>query len=218
MSFATDEIHALSRVLSAPRFATYLAAMGGEKAAALELYRWNMELSAAFFVPMQICEVGVRNAIVTAIESVYGANWPWEKGFQISLRNPDTGYSPRRDLLDLASKLPTSGKIVAELKFIFWERMFTRSHDAAIWNSRFRTAFPYADRARTVQQLRADGFAALQKIRDLRNRIAHHEPIFRRDVQEEYDRLRAIIAWVDPVVAAWVDKVQQVTAFIAHKP
>lgn len=218
VSFTTEEIHALSKVLSAPRFATYLAAMGGDKEAALELYRWNMELSAAFLVPLQICEVSVRNAIVTAIESVYGANWPWEKGFQISLRNPSTGYSPRKDLVDLAGRLPTSGKIVAELKFVFWEKMLTHSHDAVIWNPFLRSVFPSSDTARTVQQLRSDGFAALQKIRDLRNRIAHHEPIFRRNVQDEYDRIRTLIAWVDPVAAAWVDKVQQVTAFIARKP
>ena len=88
MPFTPEEIHSLPAVLSAPRFATYLAEKASDKEAALELYRWNMELSAAFFVPLQICEVSVRNSIVAAIENTYGANWPWEKGFEISLRNP----------------------------------------------------------------------------------------------------------------------------------
>lgn len=149
-------------MLSAPRFATYLAEKASNKEAALELYRWNMELSAAFFVPLQICEVSVRNSIVTAIERTYGPNWPWEKGFEISLRNPVIGYSPRRDLLGL-SRLPTSGKIVAELKFVFWERMFTKSHDAVIWNKQFKTVFPNTDPLKTIQQLRAEGFDRLAR-------------------------------------------------------
>lgn len=217
MPFTPEEIHSLPAVLSAPRFATYLAEKASDKEAALELYRWNMELSAAFFVPLQICEVSVRNSIVAAIENTYGANWPWEKGFEISLRNPQFGYSPRRDLIGL-SKLPTSGKIVAELKFVFWERMFTKSHDAAVWNQQFMTVFPNADSAKTVQQLRGEGFDKLGKIRDLRNRIAHHEPIFRRNIQYEYDRVRSIVAWTDVTAAEWLDKVENVTAMIATKP
>lgn len=217
MPFTPEEIHSLPTVLSAPRFATYLAEKASNKEAALELYRWNMELSAAFFVPLQICEVSVRNSIVTAIERTYGPNWPWEKGFEISLRNPVIGYSPRRDLLGL-SRLPTSGKIVAELKFVFWERMFTKSHDAVIWNKQFKTVFPNTDPLKTIQQLRAEGFDRLARIRDLRNRIAHHEPIFRRNVQEEYDRIRAVVAWTDETAADWLDKVETVTTMIGRKP
>lgn len=218
MPFTPDEIQSLPKVLSAPRFATYLAEKASDKEAALELYRWNMEVSAAFLVPLQICEVSVRNSIVAAIENTYGPNWPWEKGFEISLRNPPIGYSQRRDLIELARRLPTAGKIVAELKFVFWERMFTRSHDAVIWNSQFRHVFPNADPMKTVQQLRADGFDQLQKIRDLRNRIAHHEPIFRRNVGEEYDRIRGIVAWTDEVAAQWLDKVEAVRGMIGLKP
>lgn len=217
MPFTHDEMHCLPGVLSAPRFATYLAEKNGDKEAALELYLWNLRLSSAFFVPLQICEVSVRNSIVAAIEKSYGANWPWERGFEISLRNPPTGYSPRRDLLGLRS-LPTSGKIVAELKFIFWEKMFTHGHDGAIWNAHFRTVFPHTDPAKSVQILRKEGNDTLFAIRDLRNRIAHHEPIFRRPIQQEYDRIRSVILWTDPVAADWVDKVQTVSDLIAQRP
>ena len=80
------------------------------------------------------------------------------------------------------------------------------------------TVFPNADPTRTVQQLRAEGFDRLQKIRDLRNRIAHHEPIFRRNVQAEYDRIRSVIAWTNQTAANWLDKIEKVTAMIGVKP
>jgi hypothetical protein len=217
MPFTPAEINSVASILSAPRFATYLSAKAADKEAALNLYQWNLELSAAFFVPLQICEVSVRNSIASAIVKTYGANWPWQRSFEISLRDPDTGYSPRRNLVGLR-RLPTSGKIVAELGFVFWEKMLTHGHDGAVWNAHFRSAFPNADPTKTIQTLRREGQDGLFKIRDLRNRIAHHEPIFRRNIREEYDRLRMLIAWTDPIAAAWVDKIEAVTAMILTKP
>ena len=217
MPFTHDEIHFLPIVLSAPRFATYLAEKNGDKSKALALYQWNLELFSAFIVPLQICEVSVRNCIVSAIEKTYGENWPWERSFEISLRDPQRSYSPRRNLTDLRH-LPTTGKIVADLRFIFWEKMFTHGHDGAIWNAHFRTVFPHTDPDTSVQALRAEGYEALHKIRDLRNRIAHHEPIFRRDIHEEYGRIREVIRWSNPTAADWIDKIETVTLMASTKP
>lgn len=59
MSFSANEIAELPRVISTPRFATYLQATGGDAKAALSLYLWNLEISAAFLVPLQLCEVAI---------------------------------------------------------------------------------------------------------------------------------------------------------------
>lgn len=40
---------------------------------------WSFQLSFVFIIPLEICEVSVPNAIVTAIQHTYGANWPWGK-------------------------------------------------------------------------------------------------------------------------------------------
>tara|TARA_R100000687_G_scaffold81338_2_gene78194 strand:+ start:718 stop:1371 length:654 start_codon:yes stop_codon:yes gene_type:complete len=217
LQFTHDEVQHLPSVLSSPRFATYLIEKNSDKEQALALYQWNLELSSAFIIPLQICEVGVRNSIVTAIENAYGQNWPWAKSFEIALRNPPRSYSPRRDLTNLR-KLATTGKIVAELRFIFWEKMLTKGHDGAIWNNHLRTAFPHADQLKTIQELRTEGNEELRKIRELRNRIAHHEPIFRRNIQDEYDRIKKVINWSNPTAALWVDKIEKVTRLITTKP
>lgn len=217
MPFTHDELHALPDIFSAPRFATYLAEKNGNRVEALELYQWNLETSCAFFAPLQVCEVSIRNAISEAIELTYGAAWPYERSFEISLANPPRSYSPRRNLLQHRSE-PTTGKVIAELKFVFWERMFTGRHDGAIWNHHLRTVLPNMDAAKTVQDLRSEAFNTLHGIRSLRNRIAHHEPIFRRDIQAEFDRIKKVISWRSNVAADWLDKVETVTAKIPQKP
>lgn len=217
MPFTHDELHALPDIFSAPRFATYLAAKNGHRVEALELYQWNLDVSCAFFAPLQVCEVSIRNAIAEAIELTYGPNWPYEQSFEIALPNPPRSYSPRANLLQHRNE-PTTGKVIAELKFVFWERMFTRRHDSTIWNHHLRTVLPHVDPNKTVQELRKDAYDTLNAIRDLRNRIAHHEPIFRRNIQEEYDRIRAVVGWRSDVAANWLDKVETVTAKIPQMP
>jgi len=122
MPFTPQEITDLPDVISAPRFATYLQAKQGHVDQALELYAWNMEVSAAFMVPLHLCEVAIRNAAGDAIEAVHGANWPWVNGFIRSLPVPrrQTDYDPQRNLRTVAGRQPTVGKVVSELNFAFW--------------------------------------------------------------------------------------------------
>ena len=92
MPFTPDRLRDLPYVISAPRFATYLQAVGNDRDRAPALYEWNLTLSAAFIVPLQVCEVAVRDGVAEAIEQVHGATWPWSNGFLRSLPQPKTGY------------------------------------------------------------------------------------------------------------------------------
>ena len=220
MPFTPDEIHNLPIVISAPRFATYLQARGNDRERALELYDWNLSLSAAFIVPLQVCEVAVRNGVIHALEAVHGPNWPWSNGFIRSLPRPhgQNQYDPARDLRTVASRMPTTGKIVAELRFAFWEKLFTAGQDSRLWDAHFHAAFPGAPTAVPIATARATMFSNLNNIRKLRNRIAHHEPIFTRNIAAEYQTIHDMIAWRNPIAAAWMDKKQTVTQLMAVMP
>src|SRR3546814_8785820 len=79
--------------------------MGNDREKALALYEWNLDLSSALIVPLQVCEVAVRNGIAEAIEHVHGANWPWNNGFIRSLPRPKSKfrYNPANDLQSCAA-------------------------------------------------------------------------------------------------------------------
>ena len=188
--FTPDEEHHLPKVLSAPRFATYLRETGNDKSRALELYHWNLQVSSAFMVPLHVLEVALRNAIVAAIEAVHGGTWPWTQGFIRSLPDPRfPAYSPKRDLSSCAAQQPTAGKVVAELKFVFWEKMLTNRHQNRLWDHQFYAVFPDAPRGVASSQRRSELRSDIEAIRKLRNRIAHHEPVFPRALQDDFDRI-----------------------------
>jgi len=43
-----------------------------------------------------------------------------------------------------------------------------------------------------------------QKLRTFRNRIAHHEPIFQRNLVEDYERIVDVVTWLSPSVSSWM--------------
>lgn len=199
--------------MSTPRLERYVAATDRNRRRALALYEWNAKISAAFMVPLHVCEVAVRNAIADTIEHVYGPSWFMPgSGFENSLPHSASGYSPFIDLGTARRKFASARKIVPELKLMFWISMLTRRHESRLWNARIRTAFPNLPLHLTAPAARRLLHGQMDATRVLRNRIAHHEPIFTRDVRAEYRRLYRIVRWRSRDAAAWLDAMQSVTA------
>jgi hypothetical protein len=66
------------------------------------------------------------------------------------------------------------GKVIAELTFGFWRYLSTTAHHHPLWIPYLHTAF----RPGTSRQA-VDG--PVDRLHQLRNRIAHHEPLLRRN-------------------------------------
>ncbi|MCF5427359.1 hypothetical protein GIV88_15235, partial [Pseudomonas syringae] len=60
--------------------------------------------------------------------------------------------------------------------------------------------------------------AALEKIRLLRNRIAHHEPIFSRNLRSDFAVIQRLTETRCAVSADWINGKKQVMSTVATKP
>lgn len=168
-------LHAVRMALSPARTSTYLHALRDHPPSlgrALDLYVWNSQLGAALMTPISVCEVVIRNAVDDALSAVHGEQWPWSRGFYFTLNTRG------REALEKAKNgQPTTGKVIAEFSFGFWENMFVGSFDAALWNTHLNLVLPNLPAGQTVQQSRGHIRRELEKLRRLRNRISHHEPL-----------------------------------------
>jgi hypothetical protein len=185
---------------------------------ALALYAWNAQVAAAMLAPLHLCEVVIRNAVSDALTRVYGPQWPWSNVFENSLPSPGVGFNPRRELVRARVHQPTTGKVIAELKMVFWQKMFTGRFDMRIWNPHLCTVMPHLDSTKTVQDLRRLIHTDLEQLRELRNRIAHHEPIFKRSLAGDFTKIRELIAFRCPTTSAWMVNNQQAQTLIAAQP
>lgn len=229
MATTISEIPPVKAAISAARIGTYEAAAGiidattgvadPNSTKALELYAWNALVSGALLMPLHVCEVVVRNAVSEALEAVYGARWPWNHSFELSL--PNSGpYNPRGDLKSARQKAATTGKVIPELKFAFWQKLFTARYDQRLWNTYLPTVLPHigAGAALTVAQARQRVYDDLEHIRKLRNRIAHHEPIIARNLQGDFQRIHELIQFRCNATAGWMRNNQQAVALIGARP
>lgn len=221
MSNNKAAIAAVRQALSHARMATYEAASKVTKdddPSALILYAWNAEVSGALLAPLHVCEVVIRNAVNDALERIYGNKWPWSPTFERSLPDPKIGYSPRKDLQSARRSAHTTGKVIPELKFVFWQKMFTSRYDIRLWDIHLHNVLPQLDITKGVTANRQMIYDQLEQLRKLRNRIAHHEPIFNRNLTDDFQIMLGVIEARCAVTKAWLDTNQTATSVITRKP
>lgn len=102
--------------------------------------------------------------------------------------------------------------IVAELSFGFWVSLLNKQYHQTLWIPALGKAFPHAHRKRT------DIHDELNHVRLLRNRIAHHEPVFNRHLAMDYKKIIEITGWINPVKAEWIDHHNNVQTALARHP
>ena len=211
-SYSREVLTELESTLSPQRLSTYVRAVPEhDKEQALRLYIWNIALSSAFYGMLQGLEVTMRNTMHKQLAATYGSAW-----YDNSLIGLDDGGMKR--IRTAKSRLARSGRkrispaqVVAGLSFGFWVSLLGHggriaelnrraNYEMTIWRPALRQAFPTA---RALTRKRAH--AALDELRILRNRIAHHEPIFNRQHKVDYQLILTVTGWISPTTSEWLD-------------
>ena len=96
--------------------------------------------------------------------------------------------------------------------------MFTGRFDNRIWNANLLLVMPHLNAAKSVSTLRNMIHGDLEQLRGLRNRIAHHEPIFTRVLHDDLTKISDLIAFRCPVTAAWMMSNQHASEILNRKP
>lgn len=207
----------LEASFSPERMSTYLNAVQGDRKEAFHLYAWNTAVSAAFYGPLQGLEVALRNAMHRELSVRYGAAW---------YDNSSAGLDQRclehvADAMKRAGGTARPPRIVAALSFGFWVSLLGRGggridarkadYDRTLWRPALRQAFSHC----TTPLARKQAHKPLLQLRELRNRIAHHEPIFARCLIEDHQRILEVTGWISPSVRTWIDHHNRVSTLLA---
>lgn len=135
----------LERLVSAARFAPYVAECGGDRERAVDLYHWSARMAGAVHVDLGYFEISFRNRLNDALAVHHGrlhgrpvgSSWLdpprwvrhhwWDQPAQSAIddacrrahhRPP---YSPQPDA------------VVAELGFGFWRHLVTVRYEQSLW-------------------------------------------------------------------------------------
>jgi|SaaInlStandDraft_5_1057022.scaffolds.fasta_scaffold151084_1 hypothetical protein len=180
--------------ISPARLGRYAGSAGVDKQKALQLYVWNARLCEAFYLPIQLCEVAIRNAIHGALENKHGDNW-YERGSFLCtlpkrLREELDGVI--KDERSVYGAGMTLNHIVSGLSLGFWLHLLTKNYEGVLWPNSFATTFPNKPGHIDRDSL----YNMVNSLRIHRNRIAHHKPVFDRQPTAELQNLMTLIKWV----------------------
>ena len=199
-------MRALRGAISGERFATYLKLAEGDRRRALRFYTRNAALGAAFHGPLQALEVTLRNAVHDTMTQARGKSWFDGPLLQDSEQK---AVSKAKRSLQRERKPLTAGRVVAGVSFGFWVALFAKKYDATLWRIALHQLIG-------PDPTRGELHDLLDRLRTLRNRIAHHEPILQRDLRADHDGILWVLRTLSPEMAAWVEHHSRVPEVLAE--
>jgi len=175
-----------------------------------------MRMCSALMMPVHLCEVVTRNAAAAVLARQHGPRWPWNGAFRRRLPT-SSSTSPRTVLEQLASRVTDTPGIVANLPMVFWQQLFTCRFDSTLWIPALSRVLQHAPSAHP-SAVRKAIHADIGRIRHLRNRIAHHEPVLERDIGADLAAIGRLIHARCPHTLGWLQRHERATTVLAASP
>ena len=169
----------LEKIVSKPRMKRYLRACTSDKTKAVELYLLNIQLSSETFKLICFFEIAFRNSIHDHLSNIHGENWIKQSisksGFFNSPQTSNTLSIIQNLTKDISNV--NNNQMITLLGFGFWRHLFAPNQYKAVGSNLLRI---FINKPKSTPQLQINQkyiYKKLKEINDLRNRIAHHEPI-----------------------------------------
>jgi len=182
----------LAASLSHERMSHWTEMAGGDPERGLLLHRRNTLVSALVFLDLQILEIALRNRFDAELCKDFTIDWP---------DHPKLGGHPAvREAKKRGGENKKTGKkakhdkIIINLSIGFWVDLTN--------HSTFKAAVSRAFPASLTNEMRAK----LDRLKELRNHIAHLEPVIDltgERLRADFDALKEALDALDPVLAKW---------------
>jgi hypothetical protein len=139
-------------------------------------YNDNIKICEAMIPILHYLEVCLRNRIDAALKNHYAENW-FINHHLISevdlIKIEKLSIKFKRDY----KRPPSHDDLISQMTFGFWCSFFHKKYDPIIWHKKetFKIIFPNLERK---NRNRIFIESKILKVKSMRNRIAHHEPIW----------------------------------------
>jgi hypothetical protein len=192
-----EHFNQLRRAISGSRLTAYSS---GGRFLTYGTYAWNIAICESLYPGLHCLEVTLRNSIQEAASKEFGDEY-WFRN-HLAAGEQDRVARLTRDL-NSQSKPLRVGDFVSGLTFGFWVNLFNSNYEQSLWPQLVRPVFPNVPRS---QRARHHIFHRLNTIRELRNRVFHHEPVWHYpDLQRQHGLIIETIGWINPAMRRFVE-------------
>ncbi|MBL7664987.1 MAG: Abi family protein [Bacteriovoracaceae bacterium] len=185
----------ISNLLSDKRLDGYRGGTRNDLQMILHRYNYNIELSNEFYPFLSIFEVAFRNSLhLSWGKHFQDSNWICNyKKYSLAIIETSKIEDAIDELTNKRKPINGDG-LIAELNLGFWVNLFDHRY-LEINKKTIKDSFPNAtNKQRDIFRIKSQ----LNDIRNLRNRIFHHEPIWNWNNLEDFlNNLKNFILWMD---------------------
>ncbi|MCH4249578.1 MAG: hypothetical protein LKF88_01695 [Microbacteriaceae bacterium] len=214
----------IETLAGAMRLAPYLKEAGGDDAKAADLYLWAADLAGALHFMIAFAEVAVRNALDVQLAE-WNRTQVGQRGRDGALRDctapllyeltsPKRLKFARESAEKEARRRPkghprrgvpvTNDDVVAQLMLGAWGNLVvpvsgSSRRQQRLWVEGLNAAFPGID---SSDAGRAKAGRQLERIRKLRNRVAHHDSLLGVEIDYRLNDVLTVLRVIDPRLPA----------------
>jgi hypothetical protein len=236
LSSNLGSLAALVSAISHPRLSNYRTFFNAtDDAQALGLYQWNEDTSSALFRVISLVEIVLRNQFHKVLSVHHGTvGSTASRDWYVDLALPQESKQKVKKILERKQhgtwvpRLPTpsADDVVSKLTFGFWPHLIdvnTTTAGAPVdWSILLPAILP-GHRQKTAtywaKQASQDAFfARMDLVNELRNRIAHHEPVWKLGalMEESRPRLHYTPAVVAPAPSTSAESLTRLGLYYAR--
>lgn len=240
----TSPIPDPARFFGDSRFKTYLDAAHGDISLAYETYAWNARLAGAFHEVLGHAEVAVRNAIDVQLRiwnqrqtnnprnpgKTFNEEWCIDAAIPLhglvkkALGNEVTSArnakSSRPSTHARKHATITHDDLVSQLSFGTWNHLIPfpgrkSSPQIHLWEEAIQVSFPNIKPGlEGLRQVKTP----LNKLHQLRNRVAHCEPLLQVEANGRLQDIARLAGYIDQKIADWIMGQQRVREVTRERP
>lgn len=184
------------KVFSTQRMLKYFRLHPESEEKAITHYHANIELSESFYPILSVFEVALRNSLNRELIEYFGTTeWYLKMESTLGLRSLKNDINLAKKQILNRNELINPDKMIAELTLGFWVRMLNAEYEKVLWKP-LRRAFPYIEKS---ERQRRNVSAPINKIRNFRNRIFHHEPISWKleELTKMHNDILMVMGWLN---------------------
>lgn len=198
------------KVFSSQRMEKYFNKYPNNDDKAIAHYHLNIELSESFYSCLSMFEVAFRNSLNRELTEKFGVDWYLKLESISTLKNLKGNINTAKNRISSRNESITVNKVIAELPLGFWVRLLNAEYELILWKP-LRKAFPFLEKS---QRQRNNVSAPVNKIRNFRNRVFHHEPISWNlyKLEEIHNTILEVMKWLNkdlPKIAKEFDRVPE---------
>lgn len=185
---------------------------------AFELYELNSELGAKLWPAIQYYEVVLRNLIDKALSQAFSENWIYDNSFLFALKKQKQD-TIKNSIKSCArkNKLVTKNDVIADLSLSIWLEVASQKFLHQVWYKCIDDIFPHRPKEQSVESFVKELEDRFKYVKNLRNRIAHHKPIYNLNIQNSIDAVTFFFQAAAPELLPVVNRHFQASQDIKHK-